>query len=58
MFNEFRNSQKPAGLEQKQSNPITIEKSADNKVIINIKDTSRNNSQTFDHLAEANIPNE
>ena len=44
MFNEFRNSQKPAGLEQKESNPITIEKSADNKVIINIKDTSRNNS--------------
>ena len=44
MFNEFRNSQKPAGLEQKESNPITIEKGADNKVIINIKDTSRNNS--------------
>ena len=52
MFNEFRNSQKPAGLEQKEQNPITIEKGADNKVIINIKDTSRNNSQTFDHLVD------
>ena len=58
MFNEFRNSQKPAGLEQKEQNPITIEKGADNKVIINIKDTSRNNSQTFDHLVDTQIPDE
>ena len=58
MFNEFRNSQKPAGLKEKESNPITIEKGADNKVIINIKDTSRNNSQTFDHLVDTQIPDE
>ena len=52
MFNEFRNSQKPAGLDKlskyKESVPATKtaidNKKENDKVLISIKDPSRNNS--------------